>query len=105
MPEVEPVRPIQVGVAAEHLAVHVLDLALEALWEARGLAEPVVGVVGSLLWVRQGWWGLERSRWEDVLVDDLAADPGLDVLDVGGGWKVDRVAVRVHPGVRGAIES
>lgn len=34
VPEGEPVLPVKVGVAAEHLLVHVLDLALEALREA-----------------------------------------------------------------------
>lgn len=34
VPEVEPVRPVEMGVAAEHLLVHVLDLWFEALRKA-----------------------------------------------------------------------
>ena len=44
VPESEPVLPVEMCVAAEHLLVHVLDLSLESLREARGLAEPVVWI-------------------------------------------------------------
>lgn len=104
VPEVEPMGPVEVGVAAEHLLIHVLDLSLEPLRKTGRLAEPVVGVVGHVLRVRQRWWSLERVGWEKVLVEDLAADPSLDVLDVRWGRQVDWVAVRVHPRVRGAAD-
>lgn len=44
IPEGEPVLPVEMCVAAEHLLVHVLDLSLESLREARWLAQPVVGI-------------------------------------------------------------
>jgi len=45
MPEFQPVSVVDVSVAAHHLAVDVADVAVEVLWEARGLAEPVIAAV------------------------------------------------------------
>jgi len=100
LPEEHPVLPEQVGVAAEHLLVHVANLCLEALWEAGCLAEPVIWVGGLLRRRRGRWGGSEAVGREQRLVLDLAVDPGLDVLDVGRGRKIDWVTVSVDPGVR-----
>lgn len=99
IPEREPVLPVQVCVAAEHLLVHVLDLGLEALREAGGLAEPVVGVGLGLRLCRNGRSRGERVHGEEGGVEDFAADPSLDMLDVGGCWQRHGVAVLVDPGV------
>lgn len=105
MVEVEPVRPVEVSVAAEHLFVHVLDFRLEGAREARGLAKPGVRV-GRELRRAWKWWGaLVGSGWEDAFVLNLASDPSLDVLDVRHGWDVDGVAVDVDPGVDGAVKA
>jgi hypothetical protein len=99
VPEGEPVLPVKVGVAAEHLLVHVLDLALEALREARWFAEPVVGIGGCL---GSGWNGRsrgERIHWEERRIEDFATHPGLDVFDVGGGGERHRLTLLVDPGV------
>ena len=93
--------PVEVGVAAEHLLVHVLDLGVEAGGEAGGLAAPVVVRFGGGDF---GGWR-ERGRGGEVLggeefrVLDFAVDPGLDMFDVDGGREVDGVAVDVDPGV------
>ena len=91
--------PEQVGVAAEHLLVHVLDLVLEALGETRGLAAVVVRVLrgGFDSWERRSRGELVVN--EDLGILDLAVDPSLDVLDVDGCWEVDGVAFGVDPGV------
>ena len=44
IPESEPVLPVEMCVAAEHLLVHVLDLGFESLREAGWLAEPVIRI-------------------------------------------------------------
>lgn len=101
LPEVEPVLPVEVGVAAEHLLVHVLNLMIEAFGEAGCFPAPVVVV-------RCRFWGWDLRRRGELIVDedfrilDLAVDPGLDVLDVHGSWEVDRVAFGVDPGVGGS---
>lgn len=102
VPEEQPVLPVQVGVAAEHLLVHVLAFRLEALREAGRLAEPVVGVGLQLCGRGERGRAGEGVGGEDGVVLDLARDPGLDVLDVGGSWKVDGIAVCIDPGVGGA---
>jgi hypothetical protein len=99
VPEGEPVLPVKVGVAAEHLLVHVLDLALEALREARWFAEPVVGIGGSL---GCGWNGRSRGKrihGEERRIKDLAADPGLNMFDVGGCRERHRFALLIDPGI------
>lgn len=98
VPELEPVGVVNVGVAAEHLAVDVADVAGEGGGEAGGLAEP--GVLGACGRVVEGWgWAGEGVGWEDARVGDLACDPALDVGDVLWGWDADRVLVGVEPGV------
>jgi hypothetical protein len=47
---------------------------------------------------------LEVARGEDSLVLNLSIHPSLDVLDVGGRWEVDRIAVCVDPAVVDAAE-
>ena len=104
LPELDPVLPVEVGVAAEHLLVHVLDLGVEAGWEAGGLAAPVVVRVGGCDfwgWRERGGGG-EVLGGEEFRVLDFAVDPGLDVFDVDGGREVDGVAVDVDPGVGGS---
>jgi hypothetical protein len=103
VPEGEPVLPVKMGVAAEHLLVHVLDLCLEALGEARGLANPVVWISLDLGRAWEWWSGSEVVGREEALVLDLAGNPGLDVLDIGRSWEVDWVALGVDPGVGGPI--
>ena len=91
--------PVEMSVATEHLLVHVLDLALEALWEARRLAEPVVGVGGRL---GCRWDGRSRGEWihgEEGRIENLAADPRLNMFDVGGCRERHRFALLVNPGV------
>lgn len=102
MPVVHPVRPIQVGVASKHLLVHVLDLHLESVAEAGCLAKPVVRIGASMCWCWQ-WRGLlERLRRKGGFILNLASDPRLDVLHVGGGWEIDRVAAGINPRVGSA---
>ena len=91
------------GVAAEHLLVHVLDLVLEALRKAGCLAEPVVWIGLHFVQARERRGRREVVSREEGLVLDFARDPGLDVLDVGCGWEVDGVAARVDPGVGRAV--
>lgn len=55
--ESHPVTPVEVGVAAKHLLVHVLDLGLKALGEAGGFAEPMVGVGGLGVGGGDEGWG------------------------------------------------
>jgi len=64
----------------------------------------VVWVVLQLRWTWERRCRGERIGWEDGLVEDLAIDPCLDVLDVRRCWEVDWVAVRVNPGVGGSAE-
>lgn len=99
IPEGEPVLPVQVCVAAEHLLVHVLDLSLEALREAGRLAEPVVGVGLCLCLGWNSGSGSEGVHREQGSVENFAADPGLNVFDVSRGRKRHRVAILVDPGV------
>jgi len=99
VPEGEPVLPVKVSVAAEHLLVHVLDLAFEALREARWFAEPVVWISGCL---SCGWNGRSRSErihGKERRIQDLAAYPGLDVFDVSWCGERHRFALLVDPGV------
>ena len=52
------------------------------------------------------WWGArEGVGWEEGGILDFAADPGLDVLDVGWSGEVDWIALRVDPGVRGSVRA
>ena len=97
--------PVEVGVAAEHLLVHILDLGVEAGGEAGGFAAPVVlGVLGrDFRGRREGRGGGEVVGGEEFGVLDFAVDPGLDVFDVDGGGEVDRVTVDVDPGVGGSV--
>lgn len=44
VPELEPMGVVDVSVASKHLAVNVTDVVCELGREARGLAQPVVGV-------------------------------------------------------------
>ena len=99
VPECEPVLPVKMGVAAEHLLVHVLDLALEALRKARWFAEPVVGIGGCLGCGRNGRSRGERIHGEEGRIKDFAADPGLNVFDVGGSGERHRFTLLVDPGV------
>jgi hypothetical protein len=99
VPESEPVLPVEVSVAAEHLLVHVLDLRLETLRKAGGLTDPVVWISLDLSRAWEWWSGGEIVGWEEALVLDLARDPCLDMLDVGWSWKVDWVTLGVDPGV------
>ena len=93
--------PEQVGVAAEHLLVHVFELVVEATWEARGFAAPVVRLFRARdLWLRGGG---DLVGGEDFGVADFAVHPGLNVFDVDWGWKVDRVAFGVDPGVGSSV--
>ena len=105
LPEGEPVLPVEVGVAAEHLLVHVLDLRIEALREAGALAAPLIWIVLVIFDLWERWGGREVIGWEKRLVLDLAVHPGLDVFDVGRSWEVDWVPFRVDPGVRGPVEA
>ena len=91
--------PVKMGVAAEHLLVHVLDLAFEALREARWFAEPVVGIGGCLSCGRNGGSRGERVHGEERRIENLAAYPGLNVFNVGGCGEGHRFALLVDPGV------
>lgn len=98
IPDRQPMLPEQMRIAAEHLLVHVLEFALKVLWEARCATKPEVWVFALLC----GWkWlhALEIACGKQGFVLDLAGDPRLDVLDVGWGWEVDGIAVRIDPGV------
>ena len=105
LPELDPVLPVEMSVAAEHLLEHVLHFMLEALRETGGLAAPVVRVLLLLFGLWQWWSACEGVAGEESRVLDLTADPGLDVLDVSGCWEVDWVAFRVDPGVGGSSET
>ena len=102
LPKVEPVLPEEMCIAAEHLLIHVLDLVLEALWEAGGLAAPVVRVHHHGFGVWDLGCGGELVADEDFRVLNLAIDPGLDVFDVHWCRQVDRIAFGVDPGVGSA---
>ena len=99
VPEGEPVLPVEVRIAAEHLLEHVLDLVEEALREAGAFARPPVGILLHLARARERWRRREVVGWEDAPVGHFAGDPGLDVLDVDRSWEVDWVALGVDPGV------
>lgn len=97
IPKHDPVGMVNVGVAAEHLLVHVLDLVLKPLWETRRFANPAVCVFGYLLNGRELVPGREVTRGEDGLILALASNPSLDVLHISWSWKVNGVTVGVNP--------
>lgn len=99
IPEDQPVSPVQVCIASEHLLVHVLNFGLKALGKARGLAEPVVAVCCNLSGIGQCWCGCEGVCWEQRWVEDLAVDPGLNVTNVRWSRKIHWVPILVDPSI------
>lgn len=85
IPELQPVLPVEVGVDAKHLLVHHLDFCLEALREARALAQPVIWIVRNLLRIGERRSSLKVVGWQKALILNFASHPCLDVLDVGRG--------------------
>lgn len=97
VPENDPVRVVDVGVATEHLLVHILDLVLIALWEARCLADPAIGIFCYTLSSRKLISRGKVAGREDAFVLAFARNPCLDVLHVCRSWQIDRVAVGIDP--------
>lgn len=103
VPELEPVAVVDVGVAAQHLAVDVADVAAEVGWEVAGLAEPVCiavcsnrsGGAGSKRW----WDAAEGLGGKEGWVCHFACDPLLYVADVLVSGDADGFFGIVEPGV------
>jgi hypothetical protein len=115
----EPMAVVNVRIAPHHLAINTLDVALERLGKARGLAEPVTARQLGQRSVDAGWAeGLGGSAaagkgargvgcggdgdgggvsGEDVWVVDLADDPFLDEVDVLDGGDLDGLLLVVEP--------
>jgi hypothetical protein len=118
----EPMAMVNVCVAAHHLAIDTLDVALERLGETRRLAEPVAACELGQWGVAAAWaQGLgcgaaagEGARGiscggngngggvsgEDIWVVDLADDPFLDEVDVLDCGDLDGFLLVVEPRVR-----
>lgn len=65
VPKYNPVRVVDVSVAAKHLLVHVLDLILKTLGESRRFTNPAVCVFGDLLDGGELVSGREVTRRKD----------------------------------------
>lgn len=105
VPEYDPMRMVDVGIAAEHLFVHVLNLILVTLGKSRRFADPAVCIFGCLLNGRKLIPRRKVAGGENGLVLALARNPGLDMLHIRGSWQVYRVTVGVNPVVEDAVHS
>lgn len=103
VPEYDPMRMVDVGIATEHLFVHVLDLVLVTLWKSRRFPDPAVCIFGCLLNGRKLIPRGKVAGGENGLVLALARNPGLNVLHIRGSWQIDRVAVGINPVVEDTV--